>query len=75
MNLLVGPDDVTADKNFKHIIKRQRNIFMCNKGVEIQGFCITPSVLHLHLKSNGIASHHLQSLLNLSRMCISALQK
>ena len=23
LNLLVGPDDITADKDFKHIIKRQ----------------------------------------------------
>jgi hypothetical protein len=64
MNLLVGPDDITADKDFKHVIKRQRNIFMRNKGVEIQGLCITPSILRLHLKSNGVSSHRLQSLLN-----------
>ena len=64
MNLLVGPDDLTVDKDFKHVIKRQRNIFMRNKGVEIQGFCITPSVLRLHLKSNSVTSHRLQSLLN-----------
>ena len=64
MNLLVGPDDITADKDFKHVIKRQRNIFMRNKGVEIQGFCITPSILRLHLQSNGTSSHRLRSLLN-----------
>ncbi|KAF8271566.1 hypothetical protein EI94DRAFT_1698110, partial [Lactarius quietus] len=28
LNLLVGPDDITADKDFKHIIKCQWNIFM-----------------------------------------------
>jgi hypothetical protein len=64
MNLLVGPDDITADKDFKHVIKRQQNIFMRNKGVKIQGFCITPSILCLHLQSNGTSSHRLQSLLN-----------
>ena len=64
MNLLVGPDNITADKDFKHVIKRQRNIFMRNKGVKIQGFCITPSILHLHLQSNGTSSHCLWSLLN-----------
>jgi len=28
MNLLIGPDDLTADKDPKHIIKHQQNIFM-----------------------------------------------
>ena len=45
MNQLVGPDNITADKDFKHVIKHQRNIFMRNKGVEIQGFCYRR---HLH---------------------------
>ena len=35
INQLVGPDNITADKDFKHVIKCQRNIFMHNKGVEI----------------------------------------
>ena len=59
MNQLVSPDDITADKDFKHVIKHQHNIFMCNKGVKIQGFCITPAILQLHLNSNGISSHRL----------------
>ncbi|KAI0282410.1 hypothetical protein BC826DRAFT_1093961 [Russula brevipes] len=64
LNLLVGPDDITADKDPKHIIKRQRNTLMRKKGVEVLGFCITPSILHLHLQSNGVPSHRLRSLLN-----------
>ena len=64
LNLLVGPDDITADKDFKHIIKRQRNVFMRTKGVEILGFCITPSILPSHLKSNGVSLTHIRSLLN-----------
>ncbi|KAH9960237.1 hypothetical protein BGW80DRAFT_1136508, partial [Lactifluus volemus] len=64
MNFLVGPDDITADKDFKHVIKRQRNVLMRNKGIEIQGFCITPTTLRIHLGSNGVAPHRIQSLLN-----------
>ncbi|KAH9014798.1 hypothetical protein EDB83DRAFT_2508640 [Lactarius deliciosus] len=56
LNLLVGPDDITVDKDFKHIIKRQRNVFMRNKGVEILGFCITPSILRSQLEYNGVSS-------------------
>ncbi|KAH9005718.1 hypothetical protein EDB86DRAFT_2795503 [Lactarius hatsudake] len=65
LNLLVGPDDITMDKDFKHIVKRQRNVFMRTKGVEILGFCVTPSILRLQLESNGTSTHHLCSLLNL----------
>jgi hypothetical protein len=64
MNLLVGPDDITADKDFKHVFKRQRNLMMRNKGIFIQGFCITPSILRNHLQSNGVSSARLRSLLN-----------
>ncbi|KAF8258591.1 hypothetical protein EI94DRAFT_1774150 [Lactarius quietus] len=61
--LSLNPDDITADKDFKHILKRQRNL-MCHKGVLVQGFCVTPTILRAHLKSHGVPSHQLQSLLN-----------
>ena len=64
LNLLVGPDDITVDKDFKHIIKRQRNIFMRAKGIEILGFCITPAILRSQLEHHSISPHHLGSLLN-----------
>lgn len=64
MNHLVGQDDITADKDFKHVFKRQRNLLMRNKGIEIEGLCITPAVLKIHLESNNISRHRLQSLLN-----------
>jgi hypothetical protein len=66
LNLLVGPDDITMDKDFKHIIKRQWNVFMRAKGVEILGYCITPSVLRSQLEHNGVSTHQLCSLLNLN---------
>ncbi|KAH9167194.1 hypothetical protein EDB89DRAFT_2126133, partial [Lactarius sanguifluus] len=64
MNHLVGPDDLTADKDFKHVFKRQRNLLMRQKGVLIQGFCVTPAILRTHLESHGVPSHRLRSLLN-----------
>ena len=64
LNLLVGPDDITADKDPKHIIKRQRNALMRKKGMEVLGFCITPSILSLHLESNGLSISRRRSLLN-----------
>ena len=64
LNLLVGPDDITVDKDFKHIIKRQRNVFMRAKGIEVMGFCITPAILLSHLEHNGVSALQLSSLLN-----------
>jgi hypothetical protein len=52
LNLLVGKDDITADKDFKHIFKRQRNAWMRDKGVLVNGHLITVPVLTVHLKSN-----------------------
>ncbi len=59
MNLLVGPDDLTADKDHKHIIKCQRNVFMQKKGISVLDFHITPSILCMHLELNGVTSHHI----------------
>ncbi|KAH8993073.1 hypothetical protein EDB86DRAFT_2805800 [Lactarius hatsudake] len=64
MNHLVGPDDLTADKDFKHVFKRQRNLLMRQKGVLVQGFCVTPAILRTHLESHGVLPHRLRSLLN-----------
>jgi hypothetical protein len=37
---------------------------MRNRGIFIQGFCITPSILCNHLQSNGVSTARLHSLLN-----------
>lgn len=66
MNFLVGPNDIMADKDFKHVFKCQQNLMMHNKGIITEGFCITPSILHIHLQSNGISSFRLRALLNLN---------
>ena len=64
MNFLVGKDDIMADKDPKHIFKRQRNLWMRNKGVLIKGICITPSLLKIHLQSNRVSSSHIRSIMN-----------
>jgi len=50
MNFLVGEDDITADKDFKHIFKRQHNLWMRNKGVLINEFWVTPALLKAQLQ-------------------------
>ena len=35
MNLEVGEDDITADKDYKYIFKRLRNLLLRDKGLDI----------------------------------------
>src|SRR5258707_5736322 len=42
MDLYVGNDDLTCDKDWKHIFKRARNLLLRAHGVVVSGICITP---------------------------------
>ena len=57
LNLLqvVGPDDIAADKDPKHIIKHQQNTLMRKQGIEVLRFCFTLSILSIHLESSSIS--------------------
>jgi len=43
MNLEVGDDDVTADKNYKHIFKRLRNLLLRDKGIYVFRIHVKPA--------------------------------
>ena len=45
LNLLVGDNDVTCDKDFKHLFKRLRTLLLQMGGFCILNMTITPSVL------------------------------
>ena len=64
MNLLVGDNDITADKDPKHIMKRCRNFTICKSGVMIDGLVVTPALLRFHLQANKVPSHRIAYLLN-----------
>ncbi|KAF8192313.1 hypothetical protein K438DRAFT_1906886 [Mycena galopus ATCC 62051] len=64
MNLLVGDDDVTYDKDFKHVIKCLRGLTMHDAGIEVLGFLITVSILRQHLLANGLTAKKNNSYLN-----------
>ena len=44
-NMEVGPRNVNADIEYKHLIKRERNSLLQNKGVTIHGVLINAAVL------------------------------
>lgn len=64
LNLHVGDDDLTCDKDWKHVFKRFRNLLLRHQGVTVNCFRITPGILKDHFKSNGLSADHVQSLFN-----------
>ncbi|EIW85618.1 hypothetical protein CONPUDRAFT_70379 [Coniophora puteana RWD-64-598 SS2] len=51
MNSWVGDDDITADKDWKHVFKRLRNLLLRLLGVHIFGVSISTQSLREHLTS------------------------
>ena len=64
MNLHVGKDNLTADKDYKHVFKRLHSLFIWQSGIFVAGAHITPSILSNHLLSNGLHQYQIQSLLD-----------
>jgi hypothetical protein len=64
LNLLVGDNNITADKDPKHVMKRCRNFAIRKSGVMVNNFLITPALLRFHLQANKVPSHRINYLLN-----------
>ncbi|KAJ7104452.1 hypothetical protein B0H15DRAFT_795200 [Mycena belliarum] len=64
MDLRVGDDDVTADKDYRHVLKTLRNLLMRLKGVRVLGFIITPAIIKQHLRLVGHSQEQVTSYLN-----------
>src|ERR1700677_1736686 len=64
MSLLVGNNDLTADKDLKHVMKRCQHFTIRKTGVMINGFVISPTLLCFHLQANKVPSHRIAYLLN-----------
>ena len=62
-NLMCGENDITADFDWKHVLKRFRNTLLRLKGIEINGIAISTSVIKAHLVSNGMSSYEADELL------------
>jgi hypothetical protein len=64
LNLHVGDDDLTCDKDWKHIFKRWRNLLLRQRGVVVNGVRITPDIIRDQFKSAGLSVEHIRSLFN-----------
>ena len=58
MNLEVGADDITCDKDYKHVLKQFRNLTLRGRGFKVHGVQIYTSVLWAHLRQNGESNTH-----------------
>ena len=63
-NLMCGENDITADFDWKHVLKRFRNTLLRLKGIEIDGVAISTSIIKAHLVSNGMSSYEAEELLD-----------
>ncbi|KAF8327198.1 uncharacterized protein EI90DRAFT_2928786 [Cantharellus anzutake] len=64
LNLMVGEDEITSDKDYKHVMKRLRHTHLRTSGVSIGRVQITPAVLRSHLEANGCSIARINNLLN-----------
>ena len=64
LNLHVGDDDLTCDKDWKHVFKRWRNLLLRQCGVVINGIWITPDIIKDQFRSAGLSAEHIRSLFN-----------
>ncbi|KAJ7930975.1 hypothetical protein B0H13DRAFT_1858209 [Mycena leptocephala] len=64
MNLLVGPDDITPDKDYRHVIKALWSLLMRRAGIDVLGFEIVPAVVKQHLRDVGVTEDRIRALLN-----------
>ncbi|KZW01716.1 hypothetical protein EXIGLDRAFT_580605, partial [Exidia glandulosa HHB12029] len=64
LNLHCGDDDLTADKDYKHVFKRLRGLLLRDAGINIFGFVLTREHLRRHLLDCGIGAQHVSTLLN-----------
>lgn len=62
MDFHVGDDDITADKDWKHVVKRIRNYVIRPRGIVVQDVRLTPAIIINHLKSEGYSAAHINSL-------------
>jgi hypothetical protein len=64
MDVFVGADDITADKDYKHIFKWLRNALLHKNGCTVHGIKLTPALTRKHLQHSGLTDSHINHILN-----------
>jgi len=64
MDYFVGPDDIIADKDYKHIFKRLRNTILHENGFVVHSVHLTHALIHKHFEDSGLTDMHISHVLN-----------
>ena len=60
----VGQDDITADKDYKHVFKQLHNTVLREKGCVVRGVKVTCRLIRKHLQDSGLSNTHIDSVLD-----------
>jgi hypothetical protein len=63
-DIFVSMDDITADKDYKHIFKRLHNTLLHEKGSMVHGIKLTWGLICKHLSNSGLTPVHIEHILN-----------
>ncbi|TDL21390.1 hypothetical protein BD410DRAFT_724370, partial [Rickenella mellea] len=61
---LCGADEITCDFDFRHVLKRFRNVLLRLAGIKLDGVVITTSILRRHLSASGLKKAQIDSILS-----------
>ena len=64
LDLFIGMDNITADKDYKHVFKRLRNTLLREKGSVVLGIKLTRGLIRRHLLDCGHYSEHITRILD-----------
>jgi hypothetical protein len=64
MDYFVSPNDITVDKDYKHIFKCLCNALLHNNGCLVYGVCLTCAVICKHFKDSRFTDAHISYVLN-----------
>ena len=64
LNLFVSVDDLTANKNYKHIFKQLCNTLLQKKGSIVYGVRLTYRLIRRHLQNTEHSATHIEHVLN-----------
>ena len=59
MDYFVGLDDITVDKDYKHVFKWLCNAILRNNGCVVCSVCLTYAVICKHFKDSGLTNTHI----------------
>lgn len=64
LDMHCSDNDLTCDKDWKHIFKRFRNLLLRQKGIVVNGIRVMPDIMCDHLREAGVSANHIRAIFN-----------